>query len=273
MNIQKLEKKRKNLLLKLFMSGVGVSLFFVFGFIMLIKTGDKILVPLLFLVFTYIFIIYRLKFRVMNSFIQIYNETLFENSKISAIKYARNALNLKNSIKTLSDIKFGLFNLNDEFSGEMEGVKFSICDARLDLSNLNFKGKIFRANFNKNFKQITLISNLGIIKNKNLNKINIDSPKFGVEFDVFSNNLTESMYILSPSLIERLELLVGENKADILFYEDEILILLDNKIDSLEPNLFKPILEINADKFISEISNFKELIKFLKLDDKLYKFE
>ena len=273
MEITNLEKRRKSLVLKLLISGGGVSIVFIFGFFMMIKTGKNIITPLLFLVGIWIFIVYRLKFRISNSFIALYNETLFKDSGIDALKYSRNASNLKNSIFPLTNIKFGKFNANDEFSGEIEGVKFQICDARLDLSHINFKGRVFKAKFNKDFQNITLISNIDIIKKDELKKIAIDSPKFGLEFEVFSNALEESLYILSPVLLERLEILVGQNKADILFYKNDILILLDNKSDALEPNLFKPITKLNSQKFKDEILDFKELIKFLRLDSKLFKKE
>ncbi|NLK66112.1 MAG: DUF3137 domain-containing protein [Campylobacteraceae bacterium] len=269
MEIKELEKKRKSLLRKLFISGGSVSLVFIFGFFMMIKTADNFIVPLLFLVGIWLFIIYGLKFSVTNSFIALYNETLFKDSGINAFKYSRNASNLINHIKNLSNIKFGKFNANDEFSGEINGVWFQICDARLDLSHLNFKGRVFKAEFNKNFENTTLISNLGVIKNDGLQKIAIDSPKFGLEFEVFSDELKESLYILNPVLLERLEILVGKNRADILLYKNEILILVDSRSDALEPNLFKPIDEINSQNFKDEFLKFKELIKFLRLDRKL----
>lgn len=98
-----------------------------------------------------------------------------------------------------------------------------------------------------------------------MEEIKLDSVKFSQNFKVFSSDLAKAFYILNPVFIERLESLVGDKKADILLYKDEILIILDNKIDSLEPNLFKKITSLDTQEFTDQIQSFENLIKFLRL--------
>lgn len=265
--INELENKRIKLLNKLFITGGSFSLVFLFGVFKLVENPTIIsrVTPLLFLFFIYIFIILSLKFGIKNSFIKELNETIFKAIGIKDIKFSRDSRNLKKVVLSFSKPNSGFLITNDEFSGILSGVEFKICDGELWFGTVKFKGKIFNARLKKEFDSKVLITNLGIISAKNLEEIKLDSVKFSQNFKVFSSDLTKAFYILNPVFIERLESLVGDKKADILLYKDEILIILDNKIDSLEPNLFKKITSLDTQEFTDQIQSFEKLIKFLRL--------
>lgn len=265
--IHELENKRIKLLNKLFITGGSFSLVFLFGVFKLIEnsTISSRVTPLLFLFFIYIFVILSLKFGIKNSFIKELNETIFKAIGIKDIKFSRNSRKLKKVVLNFSKPNSGFLITNDEFSGILSGVEFKICDGELWFGTVKFKGKIFNARLKKESDSKVLITNLGIISAKNLEEIKLDSVKFSQNFKVFSSDLTKAFYILNPVFIERLESLVGDKKADILLYKDEILIILDNKIDSLEPNLFKKITSLDTQEFTDQIQSFEKLIKFLRL--------
>lgn len=263
--INELENRRKKLLNKLFITGGSFSLVFLFGVFKLVEnpTISSRVTPLLF--FIYIFVIFSLKFGIKNSFIKELNETIFKAIGIKDIKFSRDSRKLKKVVLNFSKPNSGFLITNDEFSGILSDVWFKICDGELWFGTVKFKGKIFNARLKKESDSKVLITNLGIISAKNLEEIKLDSVKFSQNFKVFSSDLAKAFYILNPVFIERLESLVGDKKADILLYKDEILIILDNKIDSLEPNLFKKITSLDTQEFTDQIQSFEKLIKFLRL--------
>ncbi|NLY03630.1 MAG: DUF3137 domain-containing protein [Campylobacter sp.] len=276
--IKNLERKRKNLIRKLIIAVGGASLVFVFGFVMLISSSSRVIEPLVLLVLFYIVILFSMKFKVVNSFVALYNEALFSQISfdIKDIKYKRNAKSIKFIFKDLLKSNLGIFHTNDEFIGIYQGVKFGFCDASMELGALNFKGKLFVAEFNKNFLTKILISNLGLLKSEGLSKIDIDNSYINENFTVFAEDITEAMYILSPNLLEKFELLTKDEsdkkmRADILFYKGRIYLAMDTKNDALEPNLFKSIKSLDASLFIKEIEKFTNFIEFLKLNSKIYK--
>lgn len=274
--INTLEKKRKKLLKKLFIAIGSFSFVFIFGFVMLIKTSDIVVMPLILLVLIYLVVIYSMKFKVVNSFVAEYNKVIFGeiSTKFQNIGYKREPKNGYFTHKLKPNL--GKLYLNDEFNGVYNGVNFSFCDARMELGVSDFKGKIFVANFNKSFASEILITNLGILKNDDLTKFSTDNSYINENFTLLSKNLQEAMYILTPSLLEKIEQICIDKdgkslKADILFSEGKLYMALDSKKDALEPNLFKTIDILNSDDFKAEIEKFFKFIEYLKLDNTLFK--
>lgn len=269
-----LENKRKKLLQKLIIAVGSFSFVFIFGFFMLIRTGERIVVPLIFLVFIYLVVIYSMKFRVINSFVAEYNSALFSDisGKFESVKYIRNPKNMEFKLKP----NLGKIYLNDNFSGIYNGVEFSFCDARIELGVSSFKGKVFKAGFNKRFSSDIFISNLDVLESENLAKFEIDNAYINENFTLYADDIQEAMYILTPSLLEKFEMLCKDRdgksiRADILFSDSTLYIALDTKKDALEPNLFKPILVKDASELKFELERYFELIEYLNLDSKFFK--
>lgn len=177
---------------------------------------------------------------------------------------------------------FSFQNGNDKISGDIDGVHFEFSDLILqDESTRNgendeifnwmlgrsngydyrvkdtlFKGIFFVADFFKRINSHTLVvSNPSSAGTEGLNKINMDNTEFNREFFVFSDDLQNAMYILSPSLMEKILLLKKQMKSDIAisFISTKIFIRVDREYDSFEPDVDKKVITNNLDKTIKKI--------------------
>lgn len=195
---------------------------------------------------------------------------------------------------------FSFQNGNDKISGDIDGVHFEFSDLILqDESTRNgendeifnwmlgrsdgydyrvkdtlFKGIFFVADFFKRINSHTLVvSNQSSARTEGLNKINMDNTEFNREFFVFSDDLQNAMYILSPSLMEKILLLKKQMKSDIAisFIGTKIFIRVDREYDSFEPDVDKKVITNNLDKTIKkDLNAFLDIVKILGLNTKIW---
>lgn len=195
---------------------------------------------------------------------------------------------------------FSFQNGNDKISGDIDGVHFEFSDLILqDESTRNgendeifnwmlgrsdgydyrvkdtlFKGIFFVADFFKRINSHTLVvSNPNSARTEGLNKINMDNAEFNREFFVFSDDLQNAMYILSPSLMEKILLLKKQMKSDIAisFIGTKIFIRVDREYDSFEPDADKKVITNNLDKTIKkDLNAFLDIVKILGLNAKIW---
>lgn len=195
---------------------------------------------------------------------------------------------------------FSFQNGNDKISGDIDGVHFEFSDLILqDESTRNgendeifnwmlgrsngydyrvkdtlFKGIFFVADFFKRINSHTLVvSNPSSAGTEGLNKINMDNTEFNREFFVFSDDLQNAMYILSPSLMEKILLLKKQMKSDIAisFISTKIFIRVDREYDSFEPDVDKKVITNNLDKTIKkDLNAFLDIVKILGLNTKIW---
>ncbi|MCI6641102.1 MULTISPECIES: DUF3137 domain-containing protein [Campylobacter] len=195
---------------------------------------------------------------------------------------------------------FSFQNGNDKISGDIDGVHFEFSDLILqDESTRNgendeifnwmlgrsdgydyrvkdtlFKGIFFVADFFKRINSHTLVvSNPSSAGTEGLNKINMDNTEFNREFFVFSDDLQNAMYILSPSLMEKILLLKKQMKSDIAisFIGTKIFIRVDREYDSFEPDVDKKVITNNLDKTIKkDLNAFLDIVKILGLNAKIW---
>ena len=195
---------------------------------------------------------------------------------------------------------FSFQNGNDKISGDIDGVHFEFSDLILqDESTRNgendeifnwmlgrsdgydyrvkdtlFKGIFFVADFFKRINSHTLVvSNPSSAGTEGLNKINMDNTEFNREFFVFSDDLQNAMYILSPSLMEKILLLKKQMKSDIAisFISTKIFIRVDREYDSFEPDVDKKVITNNLDKTIKkDLNAFLDIAKILGLNTKIW---
>ena len=195
---------------------------------------------------------------------------------------------------------FSFQNGNDKISGDIDGVHFEFSDLILqDESTRNgendeifnwmlgrsdgydyrvkdtlFKGIFFVADFFKRINSHTLVvSNPSSAGTEGLNKINMDNTEFNREFFVFSDDLQNAMYILSPSLMEKILLLKKQMKSDIAisFIGTKIFIRVDREYDSFEPDVDKKVITNNLDKTIKkDLNAFLDIVKILGLNTKIW---
>ena len=195
------------------------------------------------------------------------------------------------------------YNSEDFISAKYNGIKFEQADVHIEEEHTStdsdgdttttyvtiFKGRWMIFDFNKSFKADVQIVQKGFgnskVKTMSLfgkkddlfKKISMESESFNKRFNVYAQNEHDAFYIITPSLMSRIERLDDLNKGKLLlcFINNRLHIgIYDNK-DSFEPySVFK---KINEEKLIKKISDDVEMItQFvdeLNLNNNLFKKE
>lgn len=171
-----------------------------------------------------------------------------------------------------------IFNANDKITGKFEGVDFEFCDiaffATDEEKRVDTWGIFFYAKFNKKIKSPILVLTNKKQVVKNLKKITMDDSEFNAKFSVYSNNLQNAMYILSPAFMKRLLDLKRRLNfpISVSFVGDKIYIFLDTGKDNFEPDIDKSVLHANPAFTIKrELSHFLSIVKTLNLNTKIWK--
>ncbi|MDA3048842.1 DUF3137 domain-containing protein [Campylobacter sp. JMF_02 ED1] len=172
-------------------------------------------------------------------------------------------------------------NSNDRIYGEFDGVEFEMCDV---VFHQNFQsdqayeiwGIFFYATFNKKINSKTFIFpiNRNSDNTKNLKQITMDNSEFNAKFSVYSNDLQNAMYILSPAFMKRLLDLKRRLNfpISVSFAGDKIYIFLDTGKDNFEPDIDKSVLRANPAFTIKrELSHFLSIVKTLNLNTRIWK--
>ena len=168
------------------------------------------------------------------------------------------------------DCRVDEWHREDLVEGEIEGVRIKFSDfyAAKKIKNKNntetvvqFKGVLFKADFNKNLSSITQISH---INSKNLKiygeKANMDDVR-------------GARYALSPALMEKFTELCFRLGAPVnaVFKDNQILIAMETGLDSFEPNINKTLMSNETIAFYeSEIASFIQIVKELNLNRKIW---
>ncbi len=150
-----------------------------------------------------------------------------------------------------------------------------------------FKGRWMVFDFNKIFKANVQIVQKGFgnskvkrffgNKEELYKKVEMESESFNKKFNVFAQNEHDAFYIITPSLMEKIEKLDEQNKGKLLFcfVNNCLHIGIYNNEDSFEPGgVFK---KLNEEEIITKISGDIEMItQFvdeLNMDNDLFKKE
>ncbi|MDA3043469.1 DUF3137 domain-containing protein [Campylobacter sp. JMF_09 ED2] len=167
---------------------------------------------------------------------------------------------------------------NDKICGKVDGIKFTFVDIALvdTIKKYDIYGVFFHASFNKKAN-----SNLFVISNdatndnaKQFKKITMDNIEFNAKFSVYSNDLQNAMYILSPAFMKRLLDLKRRLNfpISVSFAGDKIYIFLDTGKDNFEPDIDKSVLHANPAFTIKrELSHFLSIVKTLNLNTRIWK--
>ena len=224
--------------------------------------------------------------------------------KYKGINYKMNAY-----INATDIIRSGLFEPfshqrgNDMITGEINGVSFSFSDLVLedkketdneidlrlwairflinyfsyryerDKTHL-FTGILFIADFNKNIKSNTFImSHHAPRDKKGLSLITLDNPKFNEKFKVFSDDIQNAFYLLTPAFMERVLHLqkIFNCEINISFVKTKIYIAINKGFDSFEADINKPIVKQSPAKVIlDDLNALFGIVKVLALDKNLW---
>lgn len=150
-----------------------------------------------------------------------------------------------------------------------------------------FRGRWMIFDFNKEFKANVQISQKGFLNSKvntfwgkkeNLfKKVSMESEAFNKKFNVYAQNEHDAFYIITPSLMERIERLAQRNKGKLLFcfINNKLHIGIHDNKNSFEPgSIFKQIDEQETlNKISEEIELITQFVEELNLDNDLFKKE
>ena len=189
------------------------------------------------------------------------------------------------------------YNSNDYIKGTYKGIPFEQSDVHIEEEQQTtdsdghttttyvtiFMGRWMIFDFNKTFKANIEVCQKkfagsrhgGLFSKNKYNKIKMESEEFNKEFRVYAVDDHEAFYILTPSLMERIQRLTSSTKGRFLFcfVDNKLHIGLNNNKDSFEPkSSFK---KIDEEKILKEVTGDIDLItKFveeLNLDNDLFK--
>ncbi|MDA3075890.1 DUF3137 domain-containing protein [Campylobacter sp. JMF_04 NA10] len=243
--------------------------------------------------FPYITAIYLTLFAMFVSYLAFFN--LAKNDKIAEYKKAFKLKYLKPMFlkegyeyETKGNINlkfirnsliFGTKEISggdDKISGKVDNIEFELSDIMVH-NSINFStfGVFFYAEFNKKVKFTTFITtkkyklqDYGFVSDK----ITMDDTEFNKFFDVYSNDVQNAMYILSPAFMQRLTQLrqIFNSPIIVSFFKSKIYIFIDTKKDSFEPNIDISATQ-TATTIIKEFTNFLSIVKILNLNTKIWK--
>lgn len=146
-----------------------------------------------------------------------------------------------------------------------------------------FKGRWMVFEFNKKFKADVQVCEKGFGSNKTgdlfsaskYEKVKMESEKFNKKFNVYAKDAHEAFYILTPSLMEKIEKLEDQNSGKILlcFVDNKLHVGLYDHTNSFEPvSCFAELSEEEIKNIVStDVSKITMFVDELGLDNDLFK--
>lgn len=139
---------------------------------------------------------------------------------------------------------------------------------------INTQG-FFRADFNKTITSKTFImSNRKPKSNIKLKKVLTDNYEFNKNFKIYTDDIINAMYILSPALMESIIKIKNRFKVplNLSFLETKIYITIDTDKDNFEPNLDENLITKNpAKKILNDLNAILQIVEILSLNKNIFK--
>ena len=191
----------------------------------------------------------------------------------------------------------------DFISAKYKDIKFEQADVHIEEEHTTtdsdghtsttyvtiFQGRWMVFDFNKTFKADVQIAQKGfgnskvktmsfLVKKDDLfKKVSMESESFNKKFNVYAQNEHDAFYIITPSLMDRIEKLDEINIGKLLFcfVDNRLHIGIYDGKNSFEPdNVFKKINEEEINnRILGDISMITQFIDELNLDNDLFKKE
>ena len=101
----------------------------------------------------------------------------------------------------------------------------------------------------------------------------MDNSEFNDTFNVFGQDIQNTMYVLTPAFMDKILALKKLMKCPISlsFFANKIFIKIDRGYDSFEPNLNKSIISQSiAPRIKAELNAMFDIVKILKLNSKIW---
>ena len=181
------------------------------------------------------------------------------------------------------------FDTEDYLSGEMDGVKFVSSDVKLQERHVEhtqngtrttyvtyFLGRVFRFEFNKSFDGYLQVLEKGKpTRRRKYSKIKLESVDFNKKFKTYCTSEHAAFYVLTPHFMEALREFEKNNRGNISFsfINNYLYIGINNFRDTFELKMFKVLNETTFNEFKRELLIIKEIVKELRLNNRIFKKE
>lgn len=187
------------------------------------------------------------------------------------------------------------FTSNDYISGSYKNIKFEQADVHIEERYEDtdkdgnkkvrwetvFEGRIMIFDFNKNFmaNMLTISSRFpmnALLRNGKLSRVKMEDTEFNKQFSVYSDLEHDAFYILTPHFMERMKKIYSELKCGIMFgfLDNKLYVAVDNREDSFEYDVLKPIDEKQINNnIVRDIKLITDFVNELNLDNDLFKKE
>lgn len=211
-------------------------------------------------------------------------------------------INAVDIIKSRIFPRFSHQSGNDMIIGEKNGVNFIFSDLILedknDVSDMDYRfyalifilkylsfryenlkehlftGIFFIADFNKNIGSNTFVMQKSRPRESaNLSIVKMDNEIFNTKFKVYTDNIQNAFYLLSPALMERIEKLSNRFACpiNISFLETKIYISINTNKDNFEADIHKHVVKQDpANTLIKDLEAVLGIVEILALDSNLW---
>lgn len=181
------------------------------------------------------------------------------------------------------------YKSEDMLTGTLEGVDFVSSDVELEERHVHhtkngtqvyyvsyFKGRIFRFEFNKSFKDTVLVTEgqrPGAYSY--LKKVELESIEFNRKFKTFCKEDINAFYVLTPQLIIAFLELERKNPGviSVLITSKYLYMGINNSRDTFEISLTKEINSKILNDYMYDINVSMDIVKELKLNKKIFNDE
>lgn len=187
------------------------------------------------------------------------------------------------------------YTSNDYISGKYKNITFQQSDIHIQEKHeeedrdgkketvweTTFMGRVMIFDFNKRFKANIQVASYYFGANslpwsKRFARVKMEDVEFNNTFSVYAESEHDAFYILTPHFMEKLKDITKKLKCGVMFcfVDNKLHVAVDNRQDSFEYNVFKPINEQQIEESITKdirlITNF---VDELNLDNDLFRRE
>ena len=182
---------------------------------------------------------------------------------------------------------------NDYISGKYKNINFEQADIHIEEEHESrdsdgnktttwvtiFQGRWMIFDFNKRFRaKIQIISPKFRVASRSfgteLSTVQMEDMEFNKMFKIYSENEHDAFYILTPHFMEKIKKIFKELNTPMMFcfMDNKLHIAIDNRQDSFEYNVLKPIDEEEVNNSImKDIKLITDFVNELNLDNDLFK--
>jgi len=179
------------------------------------------------------------------------------------------------------------FHSEDYVEGKIEGVPFQMCDVKLEERRVRhtkngtqtyyvayFVGQYYVLDFNKDFDgAVQVLETDRPRSNRPFKKVQLESVAFNKTFKTFATSEHTAFYLLTPQMMSRMMDLEKAHPGNLgfAFIDNKMYLAMHNNHSILEVRMFRKLDENMINEFKEDFRLLDDLVKELKLNQKIYK--